>query len=363
MSTLNRRDVLKQISLAGAAAAAGGMALPALADKPLKVGLVYPSPVAAVGWSKQHDLAREALVAAFPQGKIVTKVIQSTGGANAESIFRGLAHDGYKLIFGDSFDYGTPMLKVAKTMPGTVFEHCSGIKTAKNLGTFEARYFEGSYVAGIAAAKMTKSAILGFISSFPVPDVVGAVNGFLLGARSVNPKIECKVVWLNSWYDPGKEKAAALSLIAQGADVVLGMTDTPTTVQTCEEKGVWSVGYASDMSRFAPKSHLTAYVLDWSSDYINAAKAVIAGTWRSEERWEGLAAGVVKMAPYNKLMPADAIAYVQQQEQAIVAGKLHPFAGPIKDQHGKQRVAADAVLPDGEIKGMDWLVDGVAASI
>ncbi|WHZ12141.1 MAG: Nucleoside ABC transporter, substrate-binding protein [Burkholderiaceae bacterium] len=362
MSTLNRRDVLKQISLAGAAAAAGGFSLPALADKPLKVGLVYPSPVAAVGWSKQHDLAREAMIAAFP-GKIQTTVIQSTGGTNAEAIFRNLARDGHKLIFGTSFDYGTPMLKVAETMPDTVFEHCSGIKTAKNLGTFEARYFEGSYVAGVAAAKMTKSGILGFISSYPVPDVVGAVNGFLLGARSVNPKIVCKVVWLNSWYDPGKEKAAAITLISQGADVLQGMTDTTTTVQTCAEKGVWCVSYASDMAAYGPKSQLTGYVLDWSSDYIDAAKAVLAGTWRTSARWEGLAAGVVKMAPYNSLMPADAIVYVKQQEQAIIDGKLHPFAGPLKDQHGKERVASGAVLPDDEIKGINWLVDGVTANL
>ncbi|MFC3108332.1 BMP family ABC transporter substrate-binding protein [Undibacterium arcticum] len=363
MLILNRRDFLKQVSAVGITVATGGRALDAFADDVLKVAVAYVSPIGDVGWTKQHDLARRAMEAAFP-GKIKTTTIEGVAQAqDAERVFRDLATQGNKLIIGTSFSHMNPMLKVAQTMPQTKFELCSGIKTLKNLGAFEARYYEGTYLAGIVAGKMSKSNVLGFVGGFPVPDVVGPANAFLLGARSVNPKIICKTIWLDSWYDPGKERDAANALISQGADVVMSMTDTPTTVQVGEEKGVWTIGYASDMSKYGPKKHLTSFVLDWSSDYISAASEVMAGTWVANHRWDGLKAGVVKMSPYNSAIPKDALSYVAAQERAIIAGQLHPFAGPIRDQDGKQRVASGAVLPDDQIKGINWFVEGMQGNL
>lgn len=360
MANFTRRDFLKQVSAGGVLVAGGGMGMNGYAQEVLKVGIAYVSPVADVGWTKTHDLARQAMEAAFPGRIKTTAVANVVQVADAERVFRDLALQGNKLIFGTSFSQQTPIHKVAQTMPGTVFEHCSGIKSAKNVGTFEARYYEGTYLAGIVAGKMSKSNVIGFVGGFPVPDVVGPANALMLGARSVNPKITCKTIWLNSWYDPGKERDAAKTLISQGADVVISMTDTPTTVQVGEEQNVWSIGYASDMSKYGPKKHLTSFVVDWSSYYIGAAREVLAGTWRSKHRWDGLSAGAVKMSPYNSAIPKEVVALANEKQQAIIAGTLHPFAGPINDQGGKQRVAKGAVLPDSEIKSINWLVEGMS---
>lgn len=358
-----RRDFLKQLSAVGVTALAGTRSIDVFADEVLKVAIAYVSPIGDVGWTKQHDVARRAMEAAFP-GKI--KVVTVEGVAqtqDAERVFRDLAVQGNKLIFGTSFSHMSPMLKVAQAMPKTTFELCSGIRTLKNMGAFEARYYEGTYLAGIVAGKMTKSNVLGFIGGFPVPDVLGPANAFLLGARSVNPKVTCKVIWLSSWYDPGKERDAANALISEGADVMASMTDTPTTIQVGEEKGVWTMGYASDMSKYGPKKHLTSFIVDWRSEYIGAARAVMDGTWKSSHRWDGLKSGVVKMGPYNPAIPKDVLAYVAQQEQAIIAGKLHPFAGPLRDQSGKERVPAGSALPDEQLKGINWFVEGMQGNL
>jgi basic membrane protein A len=362
MVPVTRRDFLRQMSAGGVAIAAGGIGSIATAQEVLKVGIVYVSPVAEIGWTKTHDLGRRAMEAAFP-GRITTTAVENVSqAADAERVFRDLAQQGHKLIFGTSFSHGTPLLKVARAMPGSVFEHCSGIKTASNLGVFEARYYEGTYLAGIVAAKMSKSNVIGFIGGFPVPDVVGSVNALALGARSINPSITCKTLWLNSWYDPGRERDAAKTLISQGCDVVISMTDTATTVQVGEENNVWTIGYASDMSKYGPKKHLTSYVVDWSSYYVNAAREVLEGKWSAKQRWDGLKAGVVKMAPYNSAIPKDVVALVNQKQQLIINGTLHPFAGPINDQSGKQRVAKGAVMADKDIKGFNWLVEGIVGN-
>lgn len=358
-----RRDFLKQLSAVGVTALAGTRSIDVFADDVLKVAIAYVSPIGDVGWTKQHDVARRAMEAAFP-GKIKVVTVEGVAQAqDAERVFRDLAVQGNKLIFGTSFSHMSPMLKVAQAMPKTTFELCSGIRTLKNMGAFEARYYEGTYLAGIVAGKMTKSNVLGFIGGFPVPDVLGPANAFLLGARSVNPKVTCKVIWLSSWYDPGKERDAANALISEGADVMASMTDTPTTIQVGEEKGVWTMGYASDMSKYGPKKHLTSFIVDWRSEYIGAARAVMDGTWKSSHRWDGLKSGVVKMGPYNPAIPKDVLAYVAQQEQAIIAGKLHPFAGPLRDQSGKERVPAGSALPDEQLKGINWFVEGMQGNL
>ncbi|WP_382252029.1 BMP family ABC transporter substrate-binding protein [Herbaspirillum sp. GCM10030257] len=359
MTKLTRRDFIKQVSAGGIAMATSGIAIPTMAQEALKVGIVYVSPVAEVGWTRSHDLARQAMEAAFP-GKIKTSVVANVAQmTDAERVFRDLVRQGNKLIFGTSFSQQTPIHKAAQTAPSVFFEHCSGIRQAKNVGTFEARYYEGTYLSGVVAGKMSKSNTIAFIGGFPVPDVVGAANALMLGARSVNPKVVCKTIWLNSWYDPGRERDAAKTLVAQGADVIVSMTDTPTTVQVGEELNAWTIGYASDMSKYGPKKHLTSFLVDWSSHYIAAANDVFAGKWTSRHQWDGLKAGVVKMAPYNPAIPQDVIALVNERQQAITNGSLHPFTGPISDQTGKLRVPKGSVIPDAELKAINWLVEGM----
>jgi len=290
----NRREFLRAGTAAGLAAGIGILPRAARAADPLKIGVVYVSPVAEIGWTKQHSLGAEAIKAEFGDRVELTILDNIFLPQDAERVFRQLAASGNRLIFGTSFSHGTPMQKVAPRFPDVAFEHCSGIVHLDNLGTFEAKYYEGTFVAGTAAGHMTQTGKIGFIGGFPIPDIVGPANALLLGARSVRPDVTCNTIFLNSWFDPGKEKEAANTLASQGCDVICSMTDTATGVQVAGEKGLWSVGYASDMSPFGNDKHLTAFTLDWTGEYVGAARAVLGGTWTSTERWKGLAAGVVR---------------------------------------------------------------------
>lgn len=363
MVRIGRRDFLRRSAAAGTALAATGWSSGLAASEVLKVGAVYVSPIAEIGWTKQHSLGFDAIKAELGNDVQITAIENVFKPQDAERVFRQLAGAGNKLIFGTSFSHGTPMLKVAPRFPDVAFEHCSGIKHLKNLGTFEAKYYEGTYVAGVAAGYMTKSAKIGFIGGFPIPDIVGPANALLLGARTVRPEATCQVIFLNSWYDPGKEKEAANTLISQGCDIICSMTDTATGVQVAGEKGAWSVGYASDMSKFGAGRQLTAFTLDWSSVYVGAAKAVVAGTWKSSVRWQGLADGVVKMSALNDKIPPDAAAVVRKAEANVASGARHPYAGELKDQSGKVRVAAGTVMPDRDIRGFNWFVEGMIGNL
>lgn len=358
-----RRDFLKLGSAFGVAMGSSAFGLDAFAQEVLKIGVVNASPATEMGWSKQHALGVEAIKAAMGDKVSVTVLDDIFNPQDAERVFRQLASDGNRLIFGTSFSLGTPMQKVAPRFPKVAFEHCSGIVHTANIGTFEAKYYEGSFVAGAAGGHMSKSGKIGFIGGFPVPDIVGAANALLLGAQSVNPEATCNAIFLNSWFDPAKEKEAAKVLISQGCDVICGMTDTGSSTQVAGESGAWSVGYASDMARFGSGKQLTAFTLDWSSNYLRAAKGVAAGDWKPEVRWDGLAAGVVKMAPYNEAIPADVIAKLQQLEADIGSGKIHPYAGELKDQDGNVKVAAGQVLSDPDIRGMNWFVKGMIGKL
>jgi basic membrane protein A len=363
MIKTTRRQFLKYTGAVGTALAGTGFPAIVRAQEPLRIGQVNASPAAEIGWAKQHALGIDAIKAEFGDRATVTVIDNIFMPQDAERVFRELASAGNKLIFGTSFSLGTPMQKVAPRFPETVFEHCSGIVSLPNLGTFEAKYYEGAYVAGVAAGHMSKSGKLGFVGGFPIPDIVGPANAILLGAQSVNPAATCNAVFLNSWYDPGKEKEAAQALLSQGCDVICGMTDTGTCVQVAGAAGAWSIGYASDLSQFAPEGHLTAFVLDWTSDYLRAAKGVADGTWKPEERWDGLAAGVVKLSPFNKAIPADVQAKLTQLEADIGSGKVHPYAGEIKDQDGTVRVPAGSVLSDKDIRATNWLVAGMSGKL
>jgi basic membrane protein A len=363
MIKTTRRQILKYSGAIGAALGTTGFPSILRAAEPLKIGQVNASPAAEIGWAKQHALGIDAIKAEFGDKVAVTVIDNIFMPQDAERVFRELASAGNRLIFGTSFSLGTPMQKVAPRFPKVAFEHCSGIVHLPNLGTFEAKYYEGAFVAGAAAGYMSKAGKIGFVGGFPIPDIVGPANAILLGAQSVNPKATCNVVFLNSWYDPGKEKEAALALLSQGCDVVCGMTDTGTCVQVAGEKGAWSIGYASDLSKFAPEFHLTAFMMDWTSDYLRAAKGVADGTWKSEERWDGLAAGVVKLAPFNKKIPAEAQAKLVQLEADIGSGKVHPYAGEIKGQAGTVRVPTGSVLSDKDIRATNWLVAGMSGKL
>jgi simple sugar transport system substrate-binding protein len=353
--------ILGSAMLAAALAVAGGSA--ARAEAPLKIGFVYVSPVGDAGWTYQHDLARKHLEQVYGN-KIKTAFVESVPeGADAERVIRQLAADGNTLIFTTSFGYMNPTIKVAPQFPKVIFEHATGYKRAANVGTYSARFYEGRYVAGVVAGKMTKSNTIGYVAAFPIPEVVNGINAFTQGLRSVNPKGQVRVVWTSAWYDPGKEREAAETLISQGADVVTQHTDSTAVVQTAEEKGAWAIGYHSDMSKYGKRAHLTASTHNWNSYYVQEVKKVMDGAWKSGDVWGGFKAGMVEMAPMNPAVPKEVAALAKERQDAIAGGTLHPFAGPLKDQAGKVRVPEGKAMTDAEILSMNWFVEGVVGQL
>lgn len=360
MKDINRRDFIKYGTALGAAAGTGLFSgLTFASDKPLKIGVGLIGEVGEIGWSKRQAVAVDAVRQKFGNKVDITVVDHTDTFQEAVHIFRTLAANGNKLVFGTSFSHFQPLLKVAPNFPDTVFECCSGLSTLPNLGVFEAKYFQGSYVAGATAGHMSKTGKIGFIGPFPVPDIVAPANSLLLGAQSVNPDAECHIIFLDSWNDPGKERQAAKALASQGCDVICPMTDTPSGVQYAGAHDIWSIGYASDMSRFASGTQLTAFTLHWGSEYIRNTKEVLTGTWEPENRWDGLSTGVVQLAPFNKNIPDKTVAEMKQLISDIESGAVHPFKGPIKDQSGKLRIAEGAVPTEDVVRSMTWLVSGM----
>jgi basic membrane protein A and related proteins len=361
MNLLSRRDFMRY-GAAVAMTTCGGMS-PAKADELLKIGIVLDSSVAEVGWTKQHSLAAAAIKEAMGDRVEIDIVDNVFQPQDAERVFRGFATSGHRLIYGTSFSHSLAAARVAPQFPGVAFQNCGGVKILANLGAFDSKNFESAYIAGIAAGKMTKTGKLGFISGFPIPDIVGPGNALLLGAQRVRPETTCSVIFINSWSDPGLEKEATLALVAQGCDVICAMTDTPAAVQTAEANGAWSIGYASDMRKFAPTRQLTAITVDWSSIYIQDAQDVIAGVWKPQSRWQGLKEGVVKVAPYSDLVPPEVQALLAKSEGDIKSEALLPYSGEIKDQSGAVRVPKGSVMADSDIRGMNWLVAGMSGKL
>jgi simple sugar transport system substrate-binding protein len=358
---MNRR---KLIALAIAAASFSlTAAVPVQAADPLKVAFVYVGPVGDAGWTYAHEQGRLAMEKAMGARVKSTYVENVPEGADAERVIRKLAADGNKLIFTTSFGFMNPTEKVAKAFPGVVFEHATGFKTGKNMGVYETRQYEGTYLQGVIAGRMSKTGTIGFVGSFAVPEVIRNINAYTLGAQSVNPNIKTKVIWVNSWYDPAKERQAAETLIAQGADVLTQNTDSPATLQVAQEKGKFAFGWDSDMARFAPKAHLTASTNSWGDFYTRTAQAVAAGTWKTGEVRGGLMEGMVKMSPLNSAIPADVAKLFEEKKAAIIGGKLKPFQGPLKDQSGAIKVAAGAEMADKDVHAMNFYVQGVEGTI
>ena len=329
---------------------------------PLEVAFVYVSPIGDAGWTYQHDLGRRAMEQALGD-KVKTTVVESVAeGPDAERVMRDLATQGHRLIFATSFGYLEPALRVAADFPGVKFEHAGGYKTAPNLNTYNARYYEARYLAGLVAGKASKSGIAGYVAGFPVPEVIQGINAFTLGMREANPKAQVKVLWLDTWFDPPKEREAALALIHQGADVLTNHSGSPAVAQTAEEMGVKLVAYQSDMSRHAPHAQLTAITHQWGGYYTKVAQAVLAGTWKPQPVWGGMKDGFVALAPFGAGVPKDVAAFVDAKRRAIAAGTFHPFSGTLIDSQGRTRQER-GTMSDDAVARMDWFVQGVSGSL
>ena len=348
-------------NLAALALGAALIALPSHAqkDQPLKVGFLYVAPITEAGWVRQHEEGRLAVQAAL-EGRVKTSFVENVPeGPDAERVLRELAATGHKLIFTPSFGYMEPTLKVAKDFPEVKFESITGYKTAANVAAANARYYEGRYLAGIAAGRMTKSNTAGYVAGFPIPEVLQGINAFTLGMRSVNPQAQVKVLWLNTWFDPGKERDAAMALMNQGADVLAFHTASTAVMAAAQERGKFAVAYHSDMRKVAPDAQIVAVTHQWGEYYKRRTQAVLDGTWKSGNVWGGVKEGMIRVGHFGSKVPKAVQDEVLARQQEIAAGKLKPFAGPITDNEGKAVIAKGQALTDDEILAMKFLVSGV----
>jgi simple sugar transport system substrate-binding protein len=331
---------------------------------PLKAAWIYVGPVGDAGWSFAHDLGRKAVEAKFGSAVSTSFVEKVPEGADAERVIRDLAQQGNKIIFATSFGYMEPMLKVAGDFPDVKFEHATGYKSAPNMRIYDASLYQDAYLAGIIAGRMTKTGTLGFVGSFPIPEVLRNINAYTLGARSVNPKVSTRVVWVNTWFDPARESEAAQTLINQGADVLLQNTDSTAVLQTAEKNGKFAFGWDSDMSSYAPKAHLASNMVYWGPYYKKTIGALMGGTWKGEQRtiWgkpEG-ANDVIKIADF---VPAELKAKAEAANAGIKAGTLEVFTGPIVGSDGKERLAKDTKADQAWKDKVDFYVKGVEGKI
>jgi simple sugar transport system substrate-binding protein len=336
----------------------------ALLAAPTKIGFVYVSPVGDAGWTFQHDLGRKEMEKALA-GQVVSQVVENVPeGADAERVIRELAASGCKAVFTTSFGYMNPTIKVAQAFPNVDFYHATGYKTAKNVGIYNARFYEGRYLNGVIAGKMTKTHIAGYVAAFPIPEVMMGIDAFAQGMRSVDPQAKVRVIWVNAWFDPGKEREAALTLLANGADMVTHHTDSTAVVQAVEEqhkagKAVWSFSYHSDMSKYGPTSQLSGTTHVWGEFYTKTIKDIVAGKHPKVDIWGGFKEGMIKLAPFNKAVPADVQKMVAGLEKQIQTGKFHPFQGPVVAQDGTVKVAKGQVMSDKDIDAINYYVQGV----
>ena len=311
-----------------------------------KVGFIYVGPIGDHGWSYMHDQGRLQVEEALGDDVETVYVESVKYGPDAERVMRQMAQSGVDIIFATSFGYMESMVKVAKEFPDVKFEHATGYKTGDNLAVYSSKFYQGRYVQGVIAGLLSDKGKAGYIASFPIPEVIRGINSFWLGARSVNPDFDIDVIWVNTWYDPPKEGAAAAVLISQGADIITQHTDSPAALQEAEKAGIMAFGQASDMIQFAPSTQLTAILDDWGPYYIDRVKAVIDGTWESADTWGGMDSGMVAMAPYTN-MPDDVAAIAMKIEEAILRGELDPF---------------DGKFTDGELLSMTEYLEGIDAA-
>jgi len=373
MIDISKRTTTRMVALTAIAAAAvlAGCgkkeeAKPAAAAKaePLKIAFAYVGPVGDGGWTFAHDNARKALEKEFGD-KIVTSFVENVPeSADAERVLRDMASQGNKLIFGTTFGYMEPMLKVAADNKEVKFEHATGYKQADNMRTYDSRTYEGAYMAGVIAGKMTKSNTLGVVASIPIPEVIRNINSFTLGAQSVNPKIKTKVVWVNEWFNPPKETEAATSLINGGADVLFQNTDSPAVLKTAQEKGKRAFGWDSDMTAYGPKAHLASAIINWSPYYIKATRDVLEGKWTGNSGvWWGVKEGAIDIVSIADDVPEDTKKKVEEIKAGLKAGTFSIWKGPITGQDGKELLKKDEVADDKFLSGINFYVKGVEGKV
>lgn len=335
---------------------------PAAATDKMKVAFVYVGPAGDAGWSYSHDQGRKYLLSKMPD--VETTVVESVPeGADAERVITQLASQGNKVIFTTSFGYMDPTINVAKKFPNVTFMHCSGYKTAANVGNYFGRMYEARYLTGIVAGMQTKSNVIGYVAAHPIPEVIRGINAFTMGVRSVNPDAKVKVLWTNTWYDPAKEKQAALTLLDGGADIIAQHQDTPGPQQAAQERNKFSIGYNSDMSPMAPKAVLTSAVFNWGPYYVKVVDGVKKGTFKPEAYWGSMKDEVVGLAPFGPMVSDDIKKAVEDAKKKIIDGQLFVFTGPVKDQNGQVRIEAGQKMSDADMLKFDWFVEGVDGTI
>ncbi len=380
MTDLKKRSLLKVAALSAAAAAAlvacgkkeepkpapapAPVAAPAPKPEPLKIAFAYVGPVGDGGWTFAHDNGRKAIEKEFGD-KVVTSFVEKVPeSADAERVIRDMAAQGNKLIFGTTFGYMEPMLKVAADNKGVKFEHATGYKQAENLRTYDSRTYEGAYMAGVIAGKMTKSNTLGVVASIPIPEVVRNINSFTLGAQSVNPKIKTKVVWVNEWFNPPKETEAATSLINGGADVLFQNTDSSAVLQTAEKMNKRAFGWDSDMTAYGPKAHLGSAIINWGPYYVKATRDALEGKWTGGTGvWWGVKEGAIDMVSIAADVPEETKTKIAEIKKGLTDGTFSIWKGPIVGQDGKEVVAKDAVADDKFLGGVNFYVKGVEGKV
>jgi basic membrane protein A len=381
MTDLQKRSLLKIAALTAVASAAlvgcgkkeepvaaptpaPAASAPAPKPEPLKIAFAYVGPVGDGGWSFAHDNGRKALEKEFGD-KIKTSFVENVPeSADAERVIRDMASQGNKLIFGTTFGYMEPMLKVAADIKDVKFEHATGYKQAENMRTYDSRTYEGAYMAGVIAGKMTKTNTLGVVASVPIPEVIRNINSFTLGAQSSNPKIKTKVVWVNGWFDPPKETEAATSLMNGGADILFQNTDSPAVLKAAEAKGKRAFGWDSDMTAYGPKAHLASAVINWGPYYIKATQEVLDGKWTGgSHTWWGVKEGAIDLVSIADDVPAETKAKVDEVKKGLADGSFVIWKGPIADNTGKVQIAKDMVADDKFLGGLNFFVKGVEGKV
>ena len=353
-----RRQFNRLVGAGAVASALPALISPAQGADPLKVGFLYLGPVGDFGWTYQHDIARKAAIEHFGD-KIKTTYVENVAeGPDFEKVLNDLANQGHKLIFATSFGYMNYVLNSAKRHPAVFYEHATGYKRAVNVSTYNIRFYQGRYVQGIIAGKLSKAGLAGYVGSVPVPEVVQGINAFMLGMQTVNPKARLKFVLINSWYDPPKEGDAAKALIDQGCDIITQHTDSPAPLQAAASRGIKAFGQSTDMAKFATGSQLSASTDVWGPYYIKRIGDVLDGTWKSTDTWGGFESGMLAMSPFTN-MPEDVAALATSTVEDIKSGKNKVFVGPISDQSGTVKVPAGTTMDDAALSSMQWLVQGV----
>ena len=375
MTDVQKRSLLKFAAVTAVAAAvlvgcgkkpeaeAPAPAASAPKAEPLKIAFAYVGPVGDGGWTFAHDNARKAVEKEFGD-KIVTSFVENVPeSADAERVIRDMATQGNKVIFGTTFGYMETMLKLAPEFKNVKFEHATGYKTADNMRTYDSRTYEGAYMAGLIAGKMSKTGTLGVVASVPIPEVIRNINSFTLGAQTSNPKIKTKVVWVNEWFNPPKETEAATSLINGGADVLFQNTDSPAVLKTAQDKGKRAFGWDSDMTAYGPKAHLASAVINWTPYYIKATKDALEGTWTTGGVWWGVKEGAIDIVSVAEDVPAETKAKVDEVRAGLKAGTFSIWKGPLVDNTGKTILKDGEVADDKFLSGVMFYVKGVEGKV